>query len=304
MKKTIIFLLAIVIFVLFIWLCAFKVNQYEYAIVTQFGKPVQTITDPGLNWKWPGFINVVNRLDRRIKIFRTQPIQLLLGDKNPIIVTCYLCWRIFEPLNFFESLTSPEMAEQKLGDMVNSQLGSVLGDYSLDKIINTSERKVKLSEIEQKIMEQANEKTKAKYGIEIVKMGINRLNYPAIVADAVHQRMRTEREKEAKKFRAEGREEAAGIEADTDLTVAKMLADADKQAEIIKGEGDREATRIYAEAYSEDEAFFEFMKSLETYQEILKEKSTLVLSTDSELFKYLDSREMLVEEDSEKETGE
>ena len=288
--KPLVFVIAAVLLIV-VYTITFTVSEKEYVIVTRFGKPVRVIEDAGLHFKLPFFFETVNRLDRRIHVFVTQPIQLLLGDKNPIILTCYVCWKIASPSLFFQSITFTKVAQQKLGDMINSQLGSVLGDYHIDRIISTKPGEVAFEEIEQRIMVDSNPKARGKYGLEIVQLGLRRLNYPSIVAEAVYNRMRSEREKEAKKHRAQGAEEAAKIEAQTDKEVSEILAKAYQEAETIKGEGDREAIRIYAEAYGEDPEFFEFLKSLEIYKDILRDKSTLVLSTESELFKYLDSHE-------------
>jgi len=205
------------------------------------------------------------------------------------VLTCYVCWRVRDPLLFFQSLLNPEIAIQKLGDMVNSQLGSVLGDFTLSNVINTKPTEVKISTIEDRILKNTNVGTKEKYGIEIVQVGIRRIAYPTVVADAVYNRMRSEREKEAMKYRAEGKEEAAKIEAKADREVSEILAEAYKKAQILKGEGDQQSLKIYSEAYGKDKEFFEFIKSMEVYKDILSQKSTLVLSTDSDLFRYLNN---------------
>ncbi|MGA1824177.1 MAG: protease modulator HflC [bacterium] len=286
-KKTIGIALTLFLISLIVSLITFTTAENECVIVTRFGKAVRIIEEPGLGMKLPGFFETVNRINLRTHIFVTQPIQLLLGDKNPIILTCYICWRISDPSLFFQSITMIDNAEQKLNDMINSQLGNVLGDYHLDEIINTDPVKAKLSEIEKRILNNANENIQTKYGLEILQVGIRRINYPSIVAQAVFDRMQSEREKEAKKYRAEGTEEAAKIEAQADKEVSEILAKAYREAEIIKGEGDREALRIYGEAYRKNPDFFEFLKSLELYQEVLKENSTLIFSTETDLFKYL-----------------
>lgn len=272
-----------------LYISSFTVSESEYVVLTQFGKPSGTITEAGFNWKRPGFLETVSRFDRRIQIFTTQPIQLLLGDKNPIVVTSYICWRIQDPLLFFQSLAGQETATQKLGDMVNSQLGNALGDFSLTDIINTEAAKVKLSILEAGILEKISSGASEKYGIEVTQTGISRIAYPTVVADAVYNRMKSEREKEALKYRAEGREEAAKMRAKADRQVTEILAEAYKQAQILKGEGDQKALNIYAEAYGKDQEFFEFTKSMEAYKDILGQKSTLILSTDSDVFKYLGS---------------
>ncbi len=289
--KAIIGMLVLVL-LLGVYLATFVVTQKEYAIVTQFGKPVRIVTEPGLYVKLPGFLQRVNRFERRLDVFKTQIIQLLLGDKNPIIVTCYVAWQIDEPLVFFQSLSTMDNARQKLGDMLISQLGNILGDYTIDNIINIDTSRVKLEEIEKTILANTNERVRESYGVEVHQVGIHRLAYPAIVSDAVYERMRSEREKEANKLRAEGRQEADKIKAGTDREVKEIIAEAYREAEIVKGEGDQESTRIYAEAYGRNPEFFQFMKSLEVYREVLKDRSTLVLSTDSELFKYLNPEKL------------
>lgn len=265
----------------------FTVSETEYAIVTRFGKPVRTIQEAGLHLKRPWVLETVNRIERRLHVFTTQPIQLLLGDKNPIVLTCYICWRVSDPLLFFQSLVDTGAAIQKLGDMVNSQMGNALGDFTLRTIINTDPGEVKLDVLEQRILGNTNASAQSKYGIEVVQVGVRRIAYPAIVADSVYNRMRSEREKEAMKYRAEGREQAAKIRAKADREVTELLAEAGLQAQILRGEGDQQALKIYTEAYGQDREFFEFIKSMEAYRDILNSRSAIVLTTDSPLFKYL-----------------
>ncbi len=245
--KTKILLLTIAVIVLVLACYSlFTVNEKEFVVVTRFGKPVRTLEQAGLYFKRPGFLETVNRVEKRAKVLKTQPIQLLLGDKNPLIITCYVCWKISDPLTFLQSLTSSDIVEQKIGDMVNSLLGSTLGDYTIENIINVRSELVKLEEIEARILEESEQKATEKYGIKIIDVGIRRLAYPQIVTQSVYNRMRAEREKEAKKYLAEGKEEAAKIEAQTDKEVAQIIAEANKEAEILKGQGDKEAMGIYA----------------------------------------------------------
>ena len=272
-----------------VFLSTFTVTEKESAVLTQFGKPTRTITDAGLHVKRPGFLETVNRIDKRTHVFTTQSIELLLGDKNPIVVNSYICWKVDDPLLFFQSLINADVATQKLGDMVNSQLGGVLGEYSLHNIINTDPAQVKIFEIEEKILTNTNSRPKDKYGIEVVQVGISNITYPKIVTKAVFNRMRSEREKEAKKFSAEGKEAASKIKAQADREASELLAEAYSQAQILKGEGDQQSLQMYSKAFAKDPEFFEFTKSMEIYKDILDRKSTLILSTDSELFKYLNS---------------
>ncbi len=287
MKKLFFILIGLVVIVILIVLSVFQVSEGEIAIVTRFGDPVRIIDRAGPHWKWPAFLETVNRLDSRIQVFKPRPIQLMLEDQNPLIVTCYVSWWISDPLAFFQSLGTAAIAELKLGDMVNARLGNVLGDYRLSQIINTDPGQVRLNEIEEKILEGSNRQAREQYGLEVVDLGIRRVTYPAIVTRSVHDRMESDRQREAQRYRAEGAEEAAKIEADADRQVAEIMAEAGRKAEIIMGEGDREAIRIRGEAYSRDPELFEFLDSLETYRRILGRETTLILSLDSDLFRYL-----------------
>ena len=181
MKTKLLLLIIAVIVLVLAYYSLFTVNEKEFVVVTRFGKPVRTLEHAGLYLKRPGFLETVNRLEKRAKIFKTQPIQLLLGDKNPLIITCYVCWKISDPLTFLQSITSSDIVEQKIGDMTNSLLGSTLGDYSIENIINIQPEQVKLEEIEEKILKESEQKATEKYGIKIIDVGIRRLAYPQIV---------------------------------------------------------------------------------------------------------------------------
>lgn len=270
-----------------IYFSTFINQKGEYIIITMFGKPVRIITCPGLYIKMPGFIHTVNRFDARQDIFKTNPVQMLLGDKNPIIITTFVIWKIDDPLIFFQALGARELAVNKLNDMINSELSEKLSFYSLDDIVNIEADKVRIAEIEKSVAISANEKTLQNYGINTISVGIRRINYPAIVAEAVYNRMKAEREKEAKRVRAEGIEEATRIRAETDRMVSEILSDANKQAEIIKGEGDYKASLIIGEAYGQDIELFELLKTLDALEKIINEDSIIILSTNNPLFRLL-----------------
>ena len=267
--------------------CCYAVKDYEVVIITQFGKPARSVEDAGLHFKLPGIIEQVNRFDRRVDVFETTPTQLLLGDKKPIIISCFVAWTVDTPLAFFQSVGDAENAVQKISDMVNSRLSIVLGDYTDEDIINTKADRVKLSEIEARMVEVTNQRARERYGIHILKVGVQRLAYPSAVIEAVYDRMKSERRKEADKIKAEGAEVASRLMAKADKEAREIKAEADKQALVLAGEGERQAMRIYTEAYGQDPEFYEFLQSLETYSEILGKETTLILSSESELFKYL-----------------
>ena len=279
--------LLILLLALFAGLCCYAVIDYEVVIITQFGKPVRTVENAGLHFKLPGILEQVNRFDRRVDVFETAPTQLLLGDKKPIIVSCFVAWTVDAPLIFFQSVGSRESAVQKISDMVNSRLSIVLGEYTDEDIINTNADRVKLPDIETRMVAVTNQRARERYGIHITKVGIQRLAYPAAVIEAVYGRMKSERRKEADKIKAEGAEVASRLMAKADKEAREIKAEADKEALVLAGEGESQAMRIYTEAYGKDAEFYEFLQSIETYKEILGKKTTLILSSESELFKYL-----------------
>jgi membrane protease subunit HflC len=288
MKKTLFIALPIIAVLALAYFSTFTVNESESVVITQFGRPVKVVQQAGLHLKLPGFLQKVDRFDLRTGAYETQPIQLLLGDKNPIIISCYVAWAIEKPLLYFQSVGYSQNAVQKLSDMITSQLGIILGDYSLSNIINVDAGQIKLEEIETRLRDNSDSSAEDKYGIDIEKIGIKRIAYPAIVIEAVYNRMKSERNKEAAKLRAEGKEEGMNIRTEADKKAKEIEAEAYRTSQILRGEGDRTAMNIYTEAYSQDPEFFDFLKSLETYKNILNENSTLILSTDSELLKYLD----------------
>ena len=278
---------AILLILILAGLSCFSVKDYEVVIVTQFGKPVRTVNNAGIHFKLPGMIEQINRFDKRVDVFETAPTQLLLGDKKPIIVSCFVAWTIDTPLAFFQSVGDVDNAVQKISDMINSRLSIALGDYTDEDIINTDKKSVRLTEIEDRMVTITNRQASQRYGVHILKVGIQRLAYPSVVIDAVYDRMKSERKKEADKIKAEGAEVASRLMAKADKEAREIKAEAEKKALILKGEGELEAMRIYTDAYSQDRAFYEFLQSLETYSNVLGEDTTLILSSESELFKYL-----------------
>ena len=285
-NKTFISLGALIVCIL-MFFSTYTLKENEIAIVTQFGKPMRIVKNSGLKFKLPGFFERVIRLDKRSDMLETQPTQLLLGDQKPIIISCYVLWKIADPLLFFQSMGGRENGVQKISDIINSKLSIVLSGYSIENVIITDKKKVLLEEIERKATLAANENIVKKYGIEILKTGVQRLAYPSVVINAVYDRMKSERTKEADKIRAEGNEVARKTTVKADMEARAIRSEAKKQALILKGEGDKESMDIYTEAYREGGEFFTFLQSLETYSSILGSDTTLVISTDSDLLKYL-----------------
>jgi len=269
-------------------LSLYTVDETQWGIVTQFGKPVKTLKEPGLYIKLPTPIQEVNYFDKRTHLIRTQAIQFLLKENKPIIISSFIAWKIHNPLLFFEVIGFDKNAPSKLEDMVNSYMGNQLGNYALDQLINIDKSKIEIQNIEKLIKKFSNKETKEKYGIEIVKVGFIRISYPTIVTKAVYTRMKTERETEAKKLRSAGEEKAQTIKIEANKKASELISNAKKEAIIIKGKAEAKAMEIYGKTYNKSKAYFDFIKSIDTYSKILKNRTTLILSTDSKLFKYLE----------------
>jgi len=265
----------------------FQVDETQFAIITQFGKPTRVITSAGLNLKWPDPIQSVRRFDRRLLLFDPEPSEFLTQDKKNILADIYMGWRIREPLRFLEAVKERSVAEVFLADIASAAMGATLGNYPLTALVSTDPDEIKVTEIMAEVTSKCSQRAKADYGIDILEVRLKRLNLPDQNKESVFQRMRTERERMAKKYRSEGEEEAIKIRAEADKESRVILSEAYKQAQQIIGEGEAEATRIYAVAFNRDPRFYKLVRTLESYRKFLNEKTTVVLSTDSELLELL-----------------
>lgn len=285
-RKTI--LVAVVVFgVMVLNSMLFSVDQREYVVVTQFGRPVRAITQPGLGWKWPDPIQNLQRYDNRLKVYTPRIAEFLTRDKKNIMVESFVTWRIQEPVTFMKTLKNFTNAQERLDDVVFSELGVALGRYNLDELVNVSEDQVKLPEMMAEVREITARKL-ADYGVQVTDARIKLLNFPEKNKQSVFQRMRAEREKMARLYRSQGTEEASKIRAAADRDKAMILAEAYEKAEKIKGEGDAQAIKIYAEAFQQDPEFYDFIRSLQAYETLMDDKTTVVLPSDAELLKYLE----------------
>ena len=272
--------------VLLLTLVLFKVDVTEYAVVTQFGNPVRTIEEPGLQAKLPDPIQSVQRLDKRIHIYRASSIELLTLDKKSVAIDYYGTWKITDPVLYLKAVKDRAGAEARLLDVFSSSLGVQLGSYNLDELVNVDTEQLKLS----KMLEETVAYAKARasdYGIEVVDTQIRVLNFPAANKTSVYDRMKAEREQMAQKYRSEGSEQAARIRADAEKERQLLLSEAYRQVQQIKGEGDAEAIRIYGEAFQRDPRFYEFVRTLESYEKTIDGNTTIVLPSNAEILRYL-----------------
>ena len=267
--------------ILFVLSTIIVVDETEQIVILQFGKPIQTITDPGLNFKFPAPIQVSNSFDKRLLEYDVPPEEILSRDKKSLIIDNYVRWRIVDPLLFLQTVRAIPTAKTRLDDIVYSELRQELGNHDMAEII-TETREL----IMKKVTIASNEET-SKYGIEVIDVRIRRVDLPQQNEASIYARMEAERKRQANKFRSEGEEEAQKIRAATDRDKTVILAGAYKTAQQIRGEGEAEALDIYAESFSKDPDFYEFLRTLETYEKVIDKKTTLVLPGDSKLFKAL-----------------
>ena len=278
------FLLPVLVFAVFvIYLSLFTVKEINQAIVLQFGDPKKVIAEPGLQVKIPFIQNVVF-IDRRILSLDPAPEEVIASDQKRLIVDAYARFKIVDPLKFYVSVGDERVARSRLATIINSRLRSVLGTQSLATLL--SEDRAKQMAI---IQEGVNAEAK-KFGITIIDVRIKRADLPQANSEAIYKRMQTEREREAKEFRARGAEMAVTITSTADKEVTVLLANAKKLSEIMKGEGDGQRNKIFAEAFGKDPDFFSFYRAMQAYETALIGGDTsLILSPDSDFFKFFGS---------------
>ena len=279
MKKILLGLVGII--VLLGLTTVFIVDETEQIVILAFGKPVRTITEPGINMKVPFPLQEKIKFDDRLLEYDSPPEEILSKDKKTLIVDNYVRWRIVDALQFLKTVQAIPTALSRMDDIVYSELRRELGTHDMVEII--TENREKLMEI---VTFNSNKAT-LDYGIEVLDVRIRRVDLPAENEESIYARMEAERNRQANKFRSEGEEEAQKIRASTDRDKTIILADAYKEAERIRGEGDAKAVEIYAKAYSADPKFYEFVRTLDSFKKIVDDKTTLVLPADSRLFKLL-----------------
>jgi modulator of FtsH protease HflC len=278
--------LASVIFltVLAVATSAVVVDQAETVYVTEFGRPVRLIEDPGLHWKWPwqsrrGF-------DRRIQLDSPPAREMLTKDKKNLEVSWYVSWKILDVERFLRSVRTIPDASSRLEDMAASVLASELVRHDLTDLIRVgqvSAIETMMSDVARRIADQAGKE----YGMAVIDVRLKRLNYPEEVRSAVFEQIRSERKRVAAATRAEGESQARTIRSSADLERARTLAEAEADSARLVGEGEAQAARIANEAHSADPSFYQFLKTLETYRVALDTKTTLILSADSPFLKLL-----------------
>jgi membrane protease subunit HflC len=304
-SKGIIVIIAVVIVGLIGYASAFIVDETEQVVVTRFGKVArQPIKESGLKFKVP-FIDNANYFPKNLLHWDGDPGQIPTLDKTYIWVDTFARWKIIDPIKFFQTVNNTTSAQGRLDDIIDPAVRNLITENQLIETVRKTNRELDTFEIgledvkkrvsykittgrekiTKLILKQAQPKL-AKFGIELVDVKIKRINYVEEVRNSVYGRMIAERKQIAEKFRSEGKGEAQKILGEKERDLKKITSEAYKTAQEIKGKGEAEATKLYAEAYGVNPEFYSFIRTLEIYNEALDKDSSLVLSTDSEFFKY------------------
>ncbi len=268
-----------------VWTVFYTVGEGDLAVITQFGRPVRVVRGAGLHVKWPWQSRI--RLDKRLQSFNPIPSELLTRDKKNLVVDSFVMWRVGDPQRFLQAVVDRAGAESRLQDVVKSELSIALGNHDLANLVSTDAEAVKAGEVMADVTARCARAAWDQYGIEVADVRLRRINLPEENKESVFARMRAERERIARQYRAQGTQEATRIRAEADRKKTEILARAYEQAEKIKGEGDGKSMRIYAAAYSRDPEFYKMTRTLEAYKKFLNDKTTVVLSSDSELMRLL-----------------
>jgi membrane protease subunit HflC len=305
LRLNIVIPIAVVALVLFN--TVYVVEEPQQVILTQFGKPVgDPVVTPGLKIKIP-FIQKVHRFEKRFLEWDGDPNQLPTKDKRFIWVDAYARWRITDPLLYFQRLRDERGAQTRLDDILDGETRNAIAKYDVVEVVRTSNRQAQRAEdqiedevtlidiasgrevIRQEVLRNAQART-SDLGIEILDVEIKRINYVAEVQRKVYERMIAERQRIADRFRSEGQGEAFRIRGEKDRELLRIQSEAYKTAQEIQGRADAEATRIYASAYdrsADTRSFYEFLKTMESYRQIIDSESSLVLSTDADIYRFL-----------------
>jgi modulator of FtsH protease HflC len=258
----------------------FTVYQTRLALVVRLGQPVRVVTEPGLNFKFPLIDNVIY-VDKRILDLENPAQEVIASDQKRLVVDAFARYRINDALRFYQAVGSVEGANSRLSTLLNAALRRVLGESTLTHVVR-DERAALMSRVREQLDREA-----ANFGITVVDVRIRRADLPEQNSQAVYQRMKTEREREAAEFRAQGGQKAQEIRSKADREATVIEAEAKSQAEQIRGVGDAERNRLFAEAYGKDADFFAFYRSMTAYENGLRANDTrFLLRPDSDFFRF------------------
>ena len=282
----------------------YVIDEREQVVITRFGRPIRTVTEPGLHLKTP-FVDKINTFDKRVLAWDGSPDQIPTSDKKYIFVDTFARWRIVDPLRFFQSVRDTRQAQLRLDDIIDGATRDVISRNTLVEVVRNSNRQLPIEEesggieidipvveigrdaLTRQIYEKAREKVQQAFGLELLDMQIKRINYVKEVREKVFERMISERKRIAELFRSEGKSNLQEIGGTKDKRLKEIESEAYREAQFVRGAADAEAARIYANAYGQDVEFYQFSKTLSTLRETLGGDSKVLLTTDSDYFKYL-----------------
>ena len=303
-SKNVYYIVIAVVLIFVISRTLYKVDQREQFVITQFGNPVREVTEPGLYAKIP-FVQSTHMFEKRILEWDGQATQIPTKDKKFILVDTYARWRIIKPLKFYQSMGDELGAQSRLDNVIDATVRDSITEQLLFEVVRNSNQHLVQSEgeeIERQIIEikmgrehltrdifKKAAKMTGQYGIKMIDVRVKHINYVDSVRRKVFSRMIAERERIAEQYRSEGQGERSRILGDMQRDLKGITSEAYRKAENIRGDADGESTKIYAEAYKKDPDFYSFLKALESYKKSINEESWLILTTDSEFFRYIKS---------------
>ena len=281
------FFIAIIIFsVVILFSALFTVHQTQQALILQFGDPIRVIKEPGLKIKLPLIQNAIF-YDTRVLDFDAKVEEVILSDQKRLLVDAFIRYKILDPLKFYQTVGNENGFKARVTGLLSGGLRRVLGSNPLEVVLSQGRR-----DLMQKIQDSINVEADD-FGVILIDVRIKRADLPKANSEAIFARMRAEREKEARQFRAEGSEESQIITSKAEKERTIIIAEANKKSQTIKGEGDGEAVKIYAKAFNKDKEFFAFYRSMEAYKKAFNEGEDdpiLILSPDSDFFKYFNNK--------------
>jgi membrane protease subunit HflC len=265
---------------LVVYSAVFTVDITEHAIILQLQEYKKTISKPGLYFKIPIY-QEAKFFSKQLLVNDAEPAEVITKDKKNLLVDSFSMWRIIEPLTFLQTVRSEAGAQARLNDIIRSELRVELGTHDLIDVVSVTRESIMAV-----VTERVNKKA-AEYGIEVIGVRIKRADLPKEIAISIFKRMRTERERIAREYRSEGKEESTKIKAETDKEKTILIATARQEEQEIRGKGDAKATKIYADAYKKDPKFYAFIRSMEAYKKSFKSDTTILLNEDSDFLEFL-----------------
>lgn len=286
--RSLIILVGIALIALLASSSLYTVDETQRGIKLRFGEIIETDIQPGLHWKLP-LLNTVRLFDTRVQMLDASPSRYLTSEKKAVIVDSFVKWQIVDVTRFYEATSGNiQTAERLIAPRVDESLRNEFGKRELSEIISKNR-----DDLMTEPMAVLSDALRKALGIKLLDIRVKQVDLPSEVSNAVYDRMRSEREREAREYRAQGKESAEKIRAEVDRRRQVLLAEAHRDADILRGQGDAQAAAIYAKAYGQDEEFFSFMRSLQAYQESFNgQGDILVLDPESDFFKYLKAPEV------------